>query len=74
METATQIPRWFWITLGLIVLATIIAIAYCNKKSKDTVRNVSSMLNDSVLREDMRAQVRQDVFDLIPDLQAALKQ
>lgn len=66
----SQIPKWFWIALGLIVLATVISIMYCNKKSKET----QAAINNSGLRESIKEQVKQDVFDLIPDLQSALKQ
>lgn len=65
----SKIPRWFWIALGLIVLATVFAVMYCNRKSKQNIDAISESQ-----REEIKSQVRQDVFDLIPDLQAALQQ
>lgn len=78
METINQIPKWFWIALGIIVLATIASIMYCNSRSKQIASDVSDSLSNGALTQEQRdaikAEVKQDVFDLIPDLQAALNQ
>lgn len=37
MEPTPAFPKWFWISIGVIILATIIAVIYCNRKAKQVV-------------------------------------
>lgn len=54
METTSN--KWFWPVIGIIVLITIAAIIYCNKKEK-------SIVSPSDPSDDL------GVIDQIPSLQ-----
>lgn len=64
METLSQIPKWFWIAIGAIVIVTIVAVVYCNK---------SSITNEAQLKENLgnslTSKSGEDVFDSIAALQ-----
>lgn len=60
MENVNQIPKWFWIALGVILVITIIATVYCNNKSEKNITKLS---------EDLKTQIKEDIFDSISSLQ-----
>lgn len=45
MEATKNIPKWFWAILGVIVLAVIIAIFYCNRTESVYQNGVKNSLD-----------------------------
>lgn len=41
----TNIPRWFWIAIGAVVVITIIANIYCKNKAVENKSNIATNLN-----------------------------
>lgn len=73
---ASRVPKWFWITLGLIVLSTVIAIMYCNYKTSKIASTVKEEIDNSPLSEPMKILIKEEVKinidELFPDLTSVL--
>lgn len=72
----SSVPKWFWITLGLIVLSTVIAIMYTNYKASKIAATVKNDIDNSPLSEPMKVlikeEVKNNVIELFPDLTSVL--
>lgn len=69
-------PKWFWISIGAIVLITIGATWYCNYKSKENATATGNDLTDQKIKDALQSNSTNttSVFDLIPSLNSAVKQ
>lgn len=55
METVNQVPRWFWIAIGLVLVVTVVAIIMCNNKKSSNLSTLGTSLNNQ----------RTNIFDSI---------
>lgn len=75
-----NIPKWFWIALGLIIVSTVIAILYCNYKTNRIASSVAvtvkEEIDNSPLSEPMKVlikeEVKSNIIELFPDLTSVL--
>lgn len=65
METLNNLPKWFWFSLAAIVVITIGATMYCNKRSKENASNVASTLNTNT----NTVNDQESIFDSISTIQ-----
>lgn len=57
-----NLPKWFWIALGAVVIITLGALIYCNNKNKTAIT-----VNDNTDEGPLT------VIDQIPSLSNAIK-
>lgn len=65
MEPTTSLPKWFWISLLVIALVTIVAIMYCNKKTKQKASAVAdSFISNNTNESDQNLNVIDQIDSL----------
>lgn len=71
METSS-FPKWALITLGIVAVAFIITLIYSNYKSKQNSHEAKGLLQSEPLKDELKAEVKQDISDILASAHLAL--